>query len=282
MLVTIIGLSALAVARVKLQVAGRSNEAAAARLYAESGVEAALLAIYSDATWRDSTAHDTWQTPQAIGDGTFTWKLVDEAASSFTADRNRVVRAYGKGVCGDSVWIYSVQVQPPLEGFGSNSLVNGDLETGVVSPWVDDGNCRIKIDDFIHHDGLYCLLMWQRGTTTSAARQTISSFIQPGSTCRVQAWVRTRNDDGETIKVGAWVQSAAGWDYYPIAEMPMDSTYRAVQGTFQPLWSGALLDAYLEIGGMTTYVEIAIDDVTLSTTPPPVGPIPGTWRREAQ
>jgi hypothetical protein len=281
MLVTIIGLSALTVVRVKVQAAEGGNDAAKAMLYAQSAIEHGLLAIYTDTSWRDSITHDAWQPTQPIGDGSFTWRLVDEANLSFTADRNAPVRLHGQGVCGESVWIYSVLVQPPLEDLPTNVLTNGDLETGLVDPWWETGDCGLKLDDYLKHSGVYALLIWQRGSMTAAARQTIATLIHSGTRCQVNAWVCTRSEP-ETIKVGAWVRLETGWEYFPIGELAATTTWQAVQGSFTPTWTGTLLDAYLEIGGTTSYQEFAVDDVSLVTVPGAVGPKAGTWRREVQ
>ena len=280
MLVTIIGLSALTVVRVKRRAAEAVNNAAAAQEYAQSAVEQGLLAIYATAGWRSSIAHDTWAATRTIGAGSITWKLVDEINGSLTLDHNARVRVYGKGVCGPSTWVYSVLVQPPLEALPSELLTNGNLETGAVSPWWDTG-CTLKLDTSNTHGGANSLLIWLRTSVTASACQTIAAKIQAGTVSHVRAWVRARTWP-ETVNVGVWVRSGAGWVYYPIGTLAATTSWQAAEGAFTPTWSGALLDAYLEIAGTSRIQELLIDDVSLTAVPGPVGMISGTWRREAQ
>ncbi|MFH0982679.1 MAG: carbohydrate binding domain-containing protein [Planctomycetota bacterium] len=280
MLVTIIGLSALTVVRVKRQAAEAVNDRTAAQEYAQSAVEQAVLTIYTTANWRNSLAHNTWSAAQPLGEGTFVWKLVDEINGSFTVDRNARVRVYGKGVCNPSTWVYSVLVQPPPEELPTELLTNGNLETGSVSPWWASG-CNLKLDTASTHGGANSLLIWQRTSVTASACQTIATTIQTDTTFHVRAWVRTRTSP-ETVDVGTWVQSGAGWQYFAIATLAGTTSWQSVEGTFTPTWTGALMDAYLEIAGTSLLQEILIDDVSLTSSPSALGVVPGTWRREAQ
>lgn len=205
---------------------------------------------------------------------------MDEINGSLAVDRNARVRVYGKGVCGPSTWVYSVLVQPPPEALLRELLTNGNLETGAVSPWWGTG-CSLKLDTTTKHGGTNSLLIWTRTSATASARQTIAAKIQADTTFRVQAWIRTRTS-AETVNVGVWVQSGAGWAYFPIATHAATTTWQAVERTFTPTWTGTLMDAYLEIAGTTLFQEILIDDVSLKSAPSAVGIIPGSWRREAQ
>jgi Carbohydrate binding domain len=279
LLVTVIGMSALTAVRVMRQSAEGANDAAQAQVLAQSAVEQALLAIHGNATWRDSRVHNTWSTPQPLGEGTLAWKLVDEINGGFKADRNARVRVFGKGVCGPSTWIYSVLVQPPPEALPVERLNNGDLETGLVSPWWSTG-CNLKLDS-VETCGNNSLLIWQRVSATASANQTLVTKIQADTTFRVRAWIRTRSSP-ETVNVAVRVRSAAGWVNFPVASLAATTTWQSVEGTVTPTWAGALIDACLEIAGTTLSQEILIDDVSLKPAPGQVGVVPATWRREAQ
>ena len=54
MLVAVIGVSALMAARIRLRAAGGSNDATAARFYAQSAIELGLVMIQQDGAWRTS------------------------------------------------------------------------------------------------------------------------------------------------------------------------------------------------------------------------------------
>ena len=79
LLVSLIGLSAVAVGRVNLKAAAVGGDAADAELLALSAVEHAAVTINTDSTWRTRYANDVEITPVRLGRGTVTWKLVDEA-----------------------------------------------------------------------------------------------------------------------------------------------------------------------------------------------------------
>lgn len=281
MLVSVIGMSALARVRIQLKEEAAIENGVAARLAARSAVDMALLAIYSNSNWRNDYLQDTWTSDTMIGVQTLSYKLYDEANASLKTDSTSPVRVYGRGQAGESTWIFSVLVQPPLPKAPPNLLSNGNIETGLANPWWESGDCGLTPDAAIQHAGAYCLLISARSSATAAARQTITPLIAADSSYRVSAWIRTRTQP-EAVKVGVWIQSEAGLNYFPIVELAATTVYQLAHGTFTPTWSGSLLSAYLEIGGTTTYQEIAIDDVSLLVIPNAVGPVPGTWRRDPQ
>src|SRR5688500_10995909 len=76
-LVSLIGLSAVAVGRINLRTAGTGGDAMAAELLALSAVEHAIAVVNREANWRDRLENDV-ETPEVrLGGGTFAWKLVD-------------------------------------------------------------------------------------------------------------------------------------------------------------------------------------------------------------
>ncbi|CAN5703519.1 hypothetical protein BH09PLA1_BH09PLA1_08110 [soil metagenome] len=77
MLVTVIGISALAAVRVQLRAANLSSDIDDARLYAQSAVELTKQWIYADANWRTNRRSGAWATGMAIGGGTFSVSVTD-------------------------------------------------------------------------------------------------------------------------------------------------------------------------------------------------------------
>jgi Tfp pilus assembly protein PilX len=77
MLVTLIGLTAMAAVRAERIASETTIDMAKARLYAESAIELAQELISSDANWRSSRVSGAWATSQPIGDGSFTLQVVD-------------------------------------------------------------------------------------------------------------------------------------------------------------------------------------------------------------
>src|SRR5215217_9548844 len=84
MLVSLIGLSAVAVGSINVRAAVAGGEGTDAELFALSAVEIASTVINTDVNWR-SKYNDVLSAPVALGRGTFTWKIVDEDDSSLSA-----------------------------------------------------------------------------------------------------------------------------------------------------------------------------------------------------
>ncbi len=282
MLVTIIGLSALMAVRVKMRAAEAGHDGTAAQLYAQSAVDAGLLAMYADASFRSAIDHDTWQAAQLVGDGSFTWKLVDETNDSLTADRNAPVRVYGQGVCGESVWIYSVAVQPPLEAFPPNIIVNGNLETGAPEPWWEFGDCDLEIrnESNDHHSGTYGLKVKERDAPYSGPRQTIA--VERNLSYRGDMWVRMKDSTDDVLFL-LGIETDGGWDWFTLATAQVSETaWTRLSGPVTPTWSGTLIRAVLKAETTLDKNDFFIDDVSMRQVPGAVGPILGTWRREPQ
>lgn len=280
LLVTVIGMSALTVVRVRQRIVEGVTQAAAADLYAQAAVDAARLAIYSNSGWRTQFLHDSWSVPQSMGDGTLAWKVKDEVSGSLTADSNALVRVFGKGVCGSSTMVYSALLQPPVQTVPAQSILNGDFESGSIAPWTST-DCSVSLDSANRYKGAAALRMSQRISAAAAARQSLASSVRTNATYRVSAWIRTQTSP-ESINLTLRIQSNGGWTSFPIATLAATTAWQAVEGTVTPIWSGALQAASLEIAGTTLTQDILIDSVSLRYVPKPVGIIPGTWRREAQ
>ena len=278
LLVTVIGMSALTVARVQMRSVVGADDAAAAELYARSAIEQALLIIYKDPSWRDKEPHDTWSAKQFIGRGWFSWKLVDETKGSLTADRNAPVRVFGQGICGDAVRVYSVLVQPPLVGKPGNSLMNGGLELGVATPWAQRDGCVLQVISWEQHTGAYSLLVTGRSPGSSAA-QPLSGLTNGGS-CQVSVWAKL-NGGSQDVWAVVDVQSGSGWQSFEAGRVSVGSSWTEISGVVTPTWDGALVQAVLAVGTDGTS-EFTIDDASAVVAPEPVGVIAGSWRRESQ
>jgi hypothetical protein len=283
LLVATIGLTALAVLRVKLRAARVENDRAVARFNARAAVDFAMLTVASDSDWRNHVAHDTWQTGTEIGDGSFSYKIVDETNGDLTTDPNGEVRVYGKGLSGDAVWIYSVTVQPPPAGLNPNLITNGDLETGAAAPWVNGGDCTVaaSADGTVVHSGLWGMEVTNRLTADAGPEQTLISPIVSGSTYYVSLWVKMR-ELPDTVSITLSLSTMGGPQDLEIARAQVDTSWTHLMGTVTPTWSGSLLNASVSVRTDSTLKDFVLDDVRVRMLLTEIGPLAGTWRREAE
>ena len=77
MAVTVMGLSAIMLARVERSEVGGLTDAAAARFYAQSAIEIGQQRIRQDSNWRTTYTSGVWETNRAIGTGTYTLEGID-------------------------------------------------------------------------------------------------------------------------------------------------------------------------------------------------------------
>lgn len=111
-LIAVIGLSALTKVRINQRLAKQGQARSAAQSLAQSAVEHALTTIDATPQWRTVLRHDVESTEFKLGDGTFTWKLIDETDGDLANDDGQLVRLRGTGRSGHSVQMYAVQLQP--------------------------------------------------------------------------------------------------------------------------------------------------------------------------
>ena len=281
MLVTIIGLSSMMAMRVQHRSADSSNDVALARNYAQSAIELATLEIYNDISWRDNIAHDTWSTSKVIGRGGCSWKLVDEVNNSLKADRNATVRVFGKGVAGDSTWIYSVLVQPPLEEIPTNLLSNGDFEDG-ISDW-HDWNCNIEESD-ITHNGMKSILIDNRNSIDATCYQYIDGFIENGTTYDVEVWARMQSTATDLVTISLKLVTTDGTKMVNTTSTQVGTDWTKISGTLTPTWTGTLTQVRWRV---FTYPDgdesnFYIDDAVMRRHLSGPGYVPGTWRRDTE
>ena len=111
-IVTIIGLSAITLARAKLNTAQDKNDVYEARLLALSAVENAMSDINANASWRSTYVNNVEYpaTPVTLGSGTMTCKFVD-ADGDLTDDNSDDATLFGIGRVGDAVHVHRVDVE---------------------------------------------------------------------------------------------------------------------------------------------------------------------------
>jgi len=140
MLVVIVGLGALAVTRLNARVGAQANDAVEAAALAESAVEYALSRLAGNSSWRTYYVNGVETTPKPMGNGTISFKLVDEALGMAGGDGSLSnngfdpARAYGYGRVRGTVRVYSVRLRgaTPLDALRTTIAASDDYkqETG--------------------------------------------------------------------------------------------------------------------------------------------------------
>lgn len=113
-IVTVIGLSALLVARVQQRSASGTSHFAKARLNAQSAVEMGLFLIKQNpTTWRSDFAAGVIPTNQPLGkEGSFSLEAVDPVDGSLTNNSTDPVLLIGIGYAGQARYKLQVQLTP--------------------------------------------------------------------------------------------------------------------------------------------------------------------------
>ncbi len=278
MLVTLLGVAGLLATRVSFRSATGAGQTIAARYYAESAIDLALLTISSDKNWVNNFAKDTWTAEQPIGEGTYTWKIkpVDGAAVT-----DKVARLYGKGLAGDAVRIYSVVVQED-EGADSNLLANPGMEAGVAN-WTGLGTCDLEPNADQPHSGSACMQVTNRVDVWDGPRQDITAQLDETKTYDMEAWVMMQNG-AENVWIGVWARTEFGWYRLDAGTVNAGTEWTKITGTLTPSWSGTLEQAYWKLETASTNQDFMVDDTYFAEQTGPVDltlvPVPGTWRRE--
>ena len=115
MLITVIGIGALATSRVTTRSAGGSVEWQEAGALAFSAAEHAVAKLNADAAanpnaWRDAYTSGAVAFSATLGNGTMRWVLVDEDDGVMNDDYSDSIRLYGMGKAGSTKRVYSVQL----------------------------------------------------------------------------------------------------------------------------------------------------------------------------
>jgi hypothetical protein len=112
LIVSVIGLSALAAVRVQRLGAEGTNDLVAARFYARSAIEMGLHWIRSDPNWRDNRPNGVWAANVPIGNESFTLEGTDPDALPLNNDLNEPLVLTGIGVKGDARYKLQVTLVP--------------------------------------------------------------------------------------------------------------------------------------------------------------------------
>jgi hypothetical protein len=279
-LVTIIGLSALAVTRVQLRSSEGGNNVTVARFCAQSAIEIGIFSISNDANWRATYTHDVLVAEQTLGEGTYTWKLVDEEDLDLAADSNAPVRLYGRGIVGDAVRTYSVLLEADTSK--QNLLSNPGFENGLTGWYVlPPGDTDMELDKSDPHSGAACVHLKNRDNRWNGPAQDVTGLVENGVMYAAEFWV-DMDSHFDNVRGVFCIESTGGGVAYPQFTRAPGAGWSKITGTLTPVWSGDLISAEWYIGTDFDTEDFRVDDVVVkvANSAVPMVPVPGTWRRE--
>ncbi len=129
LVVSAMGLVALSVASLRMRNTLDTNDYAAAQILAKSGIEQGIASVRSDNTWRTKFTNGLESPSTTLGQGAFTWKLVD-GDSNLNDDDSDSVRVVGIGRVGRTTVAESVRMLAnglALPCLGSSLHCAGDI-----------------------------------------------------------------------------------------------------------------------------------------------------------
>lgn len=134
LIVSMIGFSAITIARVHLRRSQNSTDMVEAQKLAFSSVEYAVLSINNDPSWRTTFTNniESPSTPIPLGNGTITFKLVD-SDGNLADNTTDAVRLIGIGRVGEVEYAESVLLVPTGNGLTCLETAlhcNGDVTLG--------------------------------------------------------------------------------------------------------------------------------------------------------
>ena len=172
---TIVGISAITVSRVRTRGTVQANEWTDAQMLAFSAGEHALTTINDDPDWREHLQGQTIQ--RTLGGKTFSWQVVDEADGDLTDDPTEPATLRVTGVAGQASYSLKVDLAVPGQSGGSG----GGSSAADKTLWgVDeDDSMLFSVDDYTSSNPQvtrYGRLKYLRGTSVRNLPAEIESF----------------------------------------------------------------------------------------------------------
>ncbi|MDC0936240.1 hypothetical protein OAS39_08120 [Pirellulales bacterium] len=173
LIVSAMGMSAMVTARLNLRGINGRQDRREARILADSALELAAATVMQDGDWRTNFVNNVKYpaTPLALGNGTITWKLVDQDGD-LSDDVADPVRLTGVATVGQSIYTASVLLEPagaPLRCLESSLHSNGQF-------WMWDG-VTVSTDQTVSTNSS----IYKSGSGVIAGDGEAAGSIQSGS-----------------------------------------------------------------------------------------------------
>lgn len=188
MLVTLIGLGAMAAVRAQRLQVNNTTDMMKARLYAEAGLELGVAWVRGDPNWRSNRTPGLWASAQPIGDGTFAVEVRDAVDSSFTNRPYDPIYVRGIGVRGNAQQIVQATMTPkgvPMDLLGTALHASSQIRvrsgrtlTAQGAPVSTNGGLR---NDGTIDGSVECTLTLIPGTITGSLTLLVPDKPMPSS-----------------------------------------------------------------------------------------------------
>jgi len=156
MLVSIMGLSAIALTRLSARVSDTAADFSEAGVLALAAVDHALQTIHDNPTWQDDFESEVRVFQYPYGDGTFSWLYVGQTEDgNDPGECTATVRLYGIGQVGQVARSYSVLLQAggiPLEVLGTALHAGSDVYVN-SSKAITVIGAPLSSNGLFHNDG---------------------------------------------------------------------------------------------------------------------------------
>lgn len=278
--VGVIGFSALATTRLQLAESVGDRQVTAARFYAQSAVDFALLTLNETSDWRTEFTSGAWRSA-ALGDGQIAWQIVDEADGDLTTVPDGPLRLYGRGTCGTAVRIYSVELDTTGVA-GSDLLENGGLESG-LDPWSGYGLCDLALVGDAYSGAAACRAT-NRSATWAGPGQDVDQYLVNGQQYRATVWVKNH---GLTDLLSLRLMVVSSGDGTQYLESPgtltVGGVWTRLSTEFTPTWTGTLNRAVFYLKTSLATADFSVDAATFEPldADESLQIVEGSWRREA-
>lgn len=266
-LVGLIGLTALTAARLQHRGSQDRGDAVAAQHLADAALQLVHARLTANANWRTATPHDTWSTPEALGNGTVSFRLVDEADGDLTRG-DGPVRVFTRATVGDAVRLVSVELRerfsPAVTSLGPELLNNGNMESGLWSYSQSPYNgARIDATGSNPHGPSAAMRVSGRSSNRAGPYQNLGYRLVAGETYVVDAWVRMEAGT-ETVRVGLFkVDTHNGLLNQQVIAAPVTTGWTHLTGqVVAAVQSGTLDELVWGIDTANNATAYVLDDVS--------------------
>ncbi|MCB9844948.1 MAG: carbohydrate binding domain-containing protein [Phycisphaeraceae bacterium] len=283
-LVTATGIGTLLVQRIRTRTAVWSADGQRASAMAASAVEMAAYQLANRASWRTGFTSGSWTTAVSIGEGSLSFKLVDEVDGTLSDDSTEPVRVYGRAQVGSAVRVFSVVARPRAVTSDPNLLLNSGFEDK-VNGWEAYGKATLELDAS-KVAGASSLRAKSRESATTGPSQDVTASVSKG-TMTTSVWCYSDRSSAETLQVLLELETTGGTSTITLATGTVNRSWRQVSGTASVTWSGRLNRAVLRMRTVSDKADFLIDEVRFqpfgssASTTTVMTFDPSTWRREA-